>query len=69
MDIILLRHGETSYNFHKILNEDTTPLSDVGIMQIEKAATKINKMVIDSMWVSPHTRTCLLYTSPSPRDS
>lgn len=57
MDIILLRHGETSHNFHKILNEDTTPLSDVGIMQIEKAATKINKMVIDSMWVSPHTRT------------
>ena len=57
MDIILLRHGETDNNFHKILNEDITPLSETGIMQIEKAANKINNMVIDSMWVSPHIRT------------
>lgn len=57
MDLILLRHGETVHNIQGKYSSDDCPLSDEGIIQIEKAADKIHNMIIDKIWVSPLYRT------------
>lgn len=57
MDLILLRHGETDNNYTKIYNDNQTPLNDTGRLQIERAADKIQNMIIDQALVSPHLRT------------
>lgn len=57
MDLILLRHGETPNNSKKIYNDYDTPLSENGIFQIEKAADKLNKFIVDYAIVSPLLRT------------
>lgn len=57
MDLILLRHGETIHNIQRKYSSDDCPLSEEGIIQIEKAANKIHNMIIDKIWVSPLYRT------------
>lgn len=53
MDLILLRHGETIHNIQRKYSSDDCPLSEEGVLQIEKAARKMNNMIIDKIWVSP----------------
>lgn len=57
MDLILLRHGETIHNTQGKYSSDDCPLSDRGVYQIERAADKLQKMIIDRSWVSPLIRT------------
>lgn len=57
MDLILLRHGETVHNLAGKYNSDDCPLSETGIIQIERAADKMHSMIIDKVWVSPLERT------------
>lgn len=57
MDVILLRHGETIHNIQGKYSSDECPLSEEGVLQIERAADKIDKMIIDKIWVSPLYRT------------
>lgn len=57
MDLILLRHGETIHNTENKYSSDDCPLSEEGIIQIERAADKIHNMIIDRIWVSPLART------------
>lgn len=57
MDLILLRHGETVHNTQGKYSTDDCPLSDTGVYQIEKAADRLQKMIIDRAWVSPLART------------
>ncbi len=57
MDLILLRHGETVHNTQGKYSTDDCPLSDKGVYQIEKAADRLQKMIIDRAWVSPLART------------
>ncbi|MDO5027644.1 MAG: histidine phosphatase family protein [Bacillota bacterium] len=57
MDLILLRHGETVHNIQDRYSSDKCPLSERGRLQIERAADKLHKMIIDRAWVSPLART------------
>ncbi len=57
MDLILLRHGETEHNRQRRYCTDDCPLSEEGILQMERAADKINDLIIDRVMVSPFKRT------------
>lgn len=57
MDLILLRHGETLHNVEGRYSTDDCPLSEEGILQIERAANKLNKLIVDRVWLSPLKRT------------
>lgn len=57
MDLILLRHGETIHNHQRRYCSDDCPLSEEGIIQMERASDKIHKMIIDRVMVSPLART------------
>lgn len=56
MDLILLRHGETLHNRQRRYCSDDCPLSEEGIIQMERAADKINNLIIDRVMVSPLVR-------------
>lgn len=56
MDLILLRHGETIHNSQRKYSSDDNPLSEEGIIQMEKAADRIHNLIIDRVMVSPLLR-------------
>lgn len=56
MDLILLRHGETIHNTQRRYCSDDNPLSEEGIIQMEKAADRIHNLIIDRVMVSPLLR-------------
>ncbi len=57
MDLILLRHGETLHNYQRKYCSDDCPLSEKGIIQMERAADKIHNLIVDRVMVSPLVRT------------
>ena len=72
-ELILLRHAKSSWEYS--VSDFNRPLIEKGIKRIINVAS-VSALVFEKQEIffsSPanraiHTTTCLLYTSPSPRD-
>ena len=65
--ITFLRHSKSSWDY--ILEDVDRPLNEVGIEKIKKVAESSKHQFINSDIIFSSTaNSCLLYTSPSPRD-
>ena len=69
--LVLVRHGLSSFNAKGLIQgrTDDSILTDEGYEQAQKAGKALSKINFDKIYSSPLVRACLLYTSPSPRDS
>ena len=71
--LVLVRHGLSTFNKKGLIQgrTDDSLLSEEGYEQAHKAGKALSKINFDKIYSSPLVRaadTCLLYTSPSPRD-
>lgn len=57
MDIILIRHGETTANINRCFSEDNTVLTELGKEQMIKASSKLTKYSYDKIIISELNRT------------
>ena len=57
MDIIMIRHGESTDNVEKILSTYDTQLTEKGILQIKRATELIRPYKVNKIYYSPLTRT------------
>ena len=70
MVLIILRHGESEWNkLNKFTGLIDIELSNGGKQEATSAGEILRGCRFDHIFSSDLTRTCLLYTSPSPRDS
>ena len=72
--MLLVRHGQTPTTGTSLPGRAPgLHLAETGLAQAEAAAMRIGALKrVDAVYASPLERTretCLLYTSPSPRDS
>ncbi len=56
MAILLIRHGETPGNRDRIIQFPDTPLSERGLEQAARLATRLASEPIGEIWVSDHAR-------------
>lgn len=56
MAILLIRHGETLGNRHRVVQVPETPLSDHGLEQAARLARRLSASPIREIWTSPQTR-------------
>ncbi|MFA5576340.1 MAG: histidine phosphatase family protein [Tissierellaceae bacterium] len=57
MDIIMIRHGETSDNLDKVFSRFDTGLTEKGKRQIEAAKVKLKDFSFEEVYFSPFDRT------------
>jgi len=56
MSILLIRHGETLGNRNRIVQTPDTGLSEVGLSQAARLATRLKSNPITEIWTSPQIR-------------
>lgn len=56
MAILLIRHGETLGNRHRVVQTPDTPLSEVGLDQAARLAKRLAASPIREIWTSPQPR-------------
>ena len=68
--IYLVRHAEAEGNlYRRIHGWYDSLITDNGYRQIAALAHRFEGIPVDAVYSSDLFRTCLLYTSPSPRDT
>ena len=68
MKVYIARHGQVLHNLLEQYNTNNEDLTPLGITQAEELKEKIKEYNFDIVISSP-LLSCLLYTSPSPRDT
>lgn len=57
MKLTLLRHGETIANRDKlVLGRSCVPLTELGVLQADKAAHRVSQLSISAIYCSPYQR-------------